>query len=358
VNPAPAPGNFGRADYAARGWNSVHTNPHGTNQTALDLGKEYAAPHHEVTFDDLPQEHQQQIIDHVSKNYGRSYEDLVHNAGRSIDNAFARQHEANRASAFTANRLTEAKGQRWYAGGPGSAQEDNQSIGREHGVPPHIVGAMRAAVSPNNSAKGEVPQTRAVIAGMRNNPDPEQFSAEGTPSEGMHWASRNAARILQAHEQSGTHPSQVVGRPQRGNAPVPAVTGSKSGPKPLSYNQAYADPGVANGRPTVDRWAYRGAFGVDDVAAKQIQGHKLKGSKVPDPSRPGSEIHGVNLLTAKAIADASSRRGLMPHEGQAIQWNEDKDEAEGRHKQPAGHPSTGNNLNAGQFHDPNQGSLF
>ena len=318
----------------------VETHP-GSNQPNLSENQFGPSPHHETTFWDLPKEHRDQLRQHAQETYGLSYDDMVNNAGKSIDNSMARAKQKQSGWEWASGARAEGEGQRWYAGGEGTAQDEVQQEARRSGLPPHVVGYQRASVSHNMSAENEIHRVRAVNQAMDKSPDVSQFGEGGTPSGGMHWNARNAARIKLGHEQ-GIHPADLPGegRPHHGMEEGPArrsaVTGSDKAVKPLSYGQAYAHPNV-HGRPTSDRWTYRGMHPTgSEKDLKKMQEHTLKGSRVPDPTSPGHELHGLSLMTSAALADASRQRGLAPHEGQTLQWNEDRDVAEKR-SQPISH---------------------
>lgn len=337
----------------------------GSNQPNLSENQFGPAPHHEPTFGDLSSEHREQLRQHVQGTYGTSHEEFTHNVGQSIDNSMARAKAKQTPWEWAGGAKAEGEGQRWYSGGQGTAQDDVQDEARRSGLPPHVVGYQRASMSHNMSAEGEIHRVRAVNQAMERNPDPSQFHGGegGSPSAGMHWNARNAAAIRQGHL-AGIHPADLVGEGQppanhvgtvQRTAPGSAVTGSDKAVKPLSYGQAYAHPNV-HGRPTSDRWTYRGGLGdkaTQDVngksvdMAKKMQEHSSPKSLVPHPTSPGHQLHGVSLLTSDAVAQASRQRGLAPHEGQTLQWNEDRDVAEGRSAPMPRHLPE--NVNQGQF---------
>lgn len=184
---------------------------------------------------------------------------------------------------------------------------------------------QRAALPPPRPLGGdEVPQHRSVHGPVSAHPGSNQPNL----SEGQFGPS--------------PHHGMEVGPPRKS-----AVTGSDKAVKPLSYGQAYAHPNV-HGRPTSDRWTYRGALGEGQGPkdAKKMQEHTAPKSLVPDPSGHG-QLHGVSLLTSQAVSQASRERGLAPHEGQTLQWNEDRDVAEGRSAPMPRHLPE--NVNQGQF---------
>jgi hypothetical protein len=327
----------------------------GSNQPNLNEGQFGPSPHHETTFWDLPQEHRNQIREHAQKAYGLSYEGMVHNMGQGIDTSMTRAQQAQSPQERAGGARAEGAGQRWYAGGPGTAQQEVQEESRRSGLPPHVVGYQRASVSHNMSAENETGRVRAVNMAMEKNPDIGQFQGGegGTPTGGMHWNARNAARIREGHL-AGIHPADLPGEGQphhgmeEGPARKSAVTGSDKAVKPLSYGQAYAHPNV-HGRPTADRWTYRGALGPGgtEKAARKMQEHIAPKSLVPDPKNPEHQIHGLSLMTSAALSEASRKRGLAPHEGQTLQWNEDRDVAEKRSAPIPKHIPE--NVNQGQF---------
>jgi hypothetical protein len=77
---------------------------------------------------------------------------------------------------------------------------------------------------------------------------------------------------------------------------------------------------------------------------------------------------GFHAMADHAMRTAMDKRGLgKVRQAQGAQWGEEQlqrgesgssKSAPKVHEVYPPHPSTGNNLNAGQFHDPNQGSLF
>jgi len=353
----PKPGEFTSADYAERGWKSVHPHLVGSNQMQMDLGPHYPEMRHLTTFEDLPEEHQQQLKDHVYRTYGITHEDMVRNAGAHLDNAFLRAQSEGKDY---------AEGQDWYSGVPWESRTAgttyttaggetrtiqpstehgaNQQAARELGLPSHIVAHMRASMSHNLDASLELGRVRKVAKGMKTDPNPDQFKTGGTPSGAYHWNARNAGRVLKEYTDHGTHPLDVMGTTSHGREGVPAVAGGE-GPKPPRYAEAYVHPNQVDLDPPADRWMYRAVMGLrGKEETEKVQEHASVKSRVPDP-QTGLLTHGVGLMVSSAVSRASRERGLSPAESQSVIWNHRKNEDEGRHTTPL-------------FNDRRQGKLF
>jgi hypothetical protein len=238
------------------------------------------------------------------------FERLTENHGRLIDDAKRRLSPAEFA-----------KRKNWYA----NAHNDVQVMSQELGVDAEKAFAVSAALSAqgdwSTSGKrlGTLDSAKAQLSVLKLDP---RFGDRSVPIDD------SLLRLLPNTPTANRDMREKMVRLWRGESPD-AVLRGENGWKVRNFYSNLTSPKALSGV-TIDRHAIRASVGrVVPEQGKGLTLSKLIGK--PGRTKAGPSIASYQYpLFADAIAEAGRRRGLLPHEAQAVSWKEWQDQNPGK----------------------------
>lgn len=307
-------------------------------------------------WEDMHPDQQAQVESRMRDEYGITLSNAIHNHGVLIDK-----------SAIQGG----ARGRHFYRGGS-DAPEDAvgkvqiEGVAERHGLPTHVVAAMRAALSPRSNVHDEISNMETIInhvqgGGSATNPPKITGLAGGRNA-------KKATLILEQHYQ-GVHPLDVTD--EKGKS----VWNPRTTQKVTSYMQSYTHPDDPGTRTAVDTHAVGGmAPHLPKTAPLTPTGKTDEKGKpfltpVPksDPRWVPNQEDSLGQVGSYEFFDyaqrkAAEKRGLSPTEGQSLAWHAERGSR-------AQQPGTGKGktqseavksrlLSSSQFEEPQKEKLF
>lgn len=331
-------------DYRQRGWKSTQDVHPGQQSMDVSSSPDVSASMRTPIvkrWEDLHPERQQEITQHLESKFGITMRNAIHNHGVLIDKGF-----------MAAGHHEEAFGQRFYSGGDSettSHREMTANLAKEHGLPFHVVAAMRAVTSPRNNVDKELEHVTAAINHVKNKPDatfnpmlPSKAKdhpdyIEGAGGIAGQRGVQKAAEILRQHRQ-GIHPLDATdtrpGKEKRKGVPTRLFEPSEN-EKVTRYAWGYLDPHGADA--AIDTHAVGGMAPHLPKQAPKVTNSKGFAQPVAESHPawvPNQEDalnrHGAYQFFEYAARTAAKKRGLTTSEAQSVAWHQERHERQGR----------------------------